>query len=53
MRKYQIVEYDKDYRTVADTFVMEFENLEQAEEWCRNKSWSGYTYYAKDIDEMD
>jgi len=43
--KYTITEYDRDYNTVTDFFDKEFSTREQAEEWCRNESWTGYSYH--------
>lgn len=40
-----IDEYDNDYRAVTDTFEKEFETLEEAEQWCRDNKWSGYSYF--------
>lgn len=40
-----ITEYDKDYRSYTDTIEKEFESLQEAEEWCRKASWSGYAYF--------
>ena len=42
---YTIAEFDRDYRTVSDTFHKKFDTKEQAEEWCRNAMWSGYSYH--------
>lgn len=40
-----INEYDKDYHTVTDTIEKEFDNLGQAQLWCKENSWSGYSYW--------
>lgn len=40
-----INEYDKDYNTITDYLEKEFDNFEQAELWCEENSWSGYSYW--------
>ncbi|XKX17412.1 hypothetical protein MVUOKPPV_CDS0015 [Klebsiella phage phi1_175008] len=39
-----IDEFDKDYRTITNNFEKEFDSMQEAEEWCKEASWSGYTY---------
>lgn len=41
-----IAELDRDYRVVTDTFYMKFNSDEEAEAYCREKSWTGFSYYA-------
>lgn len=40
-----IVKFDNDYHTMTDSFDKEFTSIEEAEQWCKDESWSGYTYY--------
>lgn len=41
-----VIEFDRDYRVVTDTEFMDFPSNEDADKYARDKSWSGYTYYA-------
>lgn len=43
-----IVEFDKDYRTVTATEYRDFETDKEAKTYAREKSWSGFDYYAYD-----
>ena len=45
MKSFDIVEVDKDYNTVSRIFTMQFADLKEADEWCRNESWTGYFYF--------
>jgi hypothetical protein len=47
MPLYSITEVDRDYRTVSGHEVKAFENRAQADEWCRNASWTGYHYFVE------
>lgn len=40
-----INEYDRDYHTVTDTLDKEFSSLVEAELWCKENTWSGYSYW--------
>lgn len=40
-----INKFDNDYHTITDHFNREFTSVEEAEQWCEDESWSGYTYY--------
>lgn len=40
-----IDEYDRDYGTVVGYLEKDFETLEDAEVWCKENSWSGYSYW--------
>lgn len=40
-----INEVDNDYRAVTATLEKEFGTLEEAQQWCRDKRWSGYSYF--------
>lgn len=41
-----VVELDRDYRTVTDTEFKDFQSNEDADRYAREKSWTGYEYYA-------
>ena len=43
--KYKIVEVDKDYHVVSETFFRDFDTIEEAEEYCRKSGGGGYAYY--------
>lgn len=47
METFEIVEVDRDYNTITNILEMSFINLEEAEEWCRKESWTGYFYYVR------
>lgn len=47
MKQFEIVEVDKDYNTVSRIFDMVFDNLEEAKEWCRKESWTGFFYFVR------
>lgn len=49
MIKFQIIEFDRDYRTVTGSIVKKFKSKKDADSWCQKESWSGYDYYAKEI----
>lgn len=39
-----IDEFDRDYRTITNSLEKEFDSIQEAEEWCKEASGSGYTY---------
>lgn len=41
-----IVEFDRDYRVVTDTELKDFSSNEEANSYAKDKSWTGYEYYA-------
>lgn len=43
--KFRIIEIDRDYRAWSDTLYKEFDSLEEAENWCRDESRTGYDYH--------
>lgn len=45
--KYEIIEFDRDYRTVTRRTEMEFASDSEADAYCDEKSWTGYDYHAK------
>ena len=45
MKKFEIVEIDKDYNAWVNTQLLEFETREDAEKYARDISWSGSYYY--------
>lgn len=40
-----IDEYDRDYHTVTRSFEKEFDTIKEAEQWCNENNWSGYSYF--------
>lgn len=40
-----IIEFDKDYHTVTGSEVKEFASIEEAQTYCHEESWSGYSYF--------
>ena len=46
MSKYTalINEFDKDYRSYSGEVTISVSSWEEAEEWCKKESWSGYMY---------
>jgi hypothetical protein len=44
---YTIVEVDRDYRVVTGVETKVFESKEAAEQYAREKSWTGYDYYVE------
>jgi hypothetical protein len=49
MRKFEIIEVDRDYRKVTGAEVKEFPSKADADAYCRKESWTGYTYYAREV----
>jgi len=49
--KFTIVEFDKDYKVVTGTAVKKFNSLEEAEEYCKKESWSGYYYFVENLND--
>jgi hypothetical protein len=45
--KFIVTEVDRDYNTITETKIMEFETQQEADTWCRNETWTGYYYYNK------
>jgi len=45
MRKFEIVEIDRDYRAWVSSEILEFEDLAAANKYCTEQSWSGYDYF--------
>jgi hypothetical protein len=44
MIKVVIEEWDNDYNRMTHSFVREFKSIEHAKQYCRDETWSGYTY---------
>ena len=45
MIRVSIVEIDRDYNCYVGSEIMEFRNLVEAEQYCRDSKWSGNSYY--------
>jgi hypothetical protein len=43
--KFVVTEVDKDYNVISSTKIVEFDNVEEADAWCRKETWSGYYYF--------
>jgi Cys-tRNA synthase (O-phospho-L-seryl-tRNA:Cys-tRNA synthase) len=50
-KKFVVTEVDRDYNTVSDSKIMEFETQQEADAWCRNETWTGHYYYNKALEE--
>jgi len=48
MKLFEIIEFDKDYRTVTDYFEKPFSSIEEAEKWAKGQSCSGIAYYVRE-----
>jgi len=46
--KIEIVEVDNDYHCVTDIIFKDFDNIKEAEEWCKEESWTGKYYFVRD-----
>ena len=44
MLLFNIVEFDNDYKTKTGEEFMRFQSLNHAKIWCKDNTWSGYTY---------
>ena len=42
--KYEVVVFDRDYRTVTDSYYIEFVNEDEAKRYAENNSWTGEDY---------
>lgn len=42
--KFEIIEVDRDYRTITNTLFKYFDTEKDADKWCEEKSWTGYDY---------
>jgi hypothetical protein len=40
----EIIEWDKDYNCLSDKEILDFNSVEQAHQYCKDKSWGGYSY---------
>lgn len=47
MKEYTIIEIDLDYGTKTDEFEYEAASKEEAEQYCKDKSWTGFHYFVK------
>ena len=45
MERFNIVKFDKDYRTVSSFFSRVFPSKLEAIQWCNEQSWAGFDYY--------
>lgn len=45
--KFEVTEVDRDYNTITGSKIMEFDNQQEADDWCRNETWSGHYYFNK------
>lgn len=45
--KFEVTEVDRDYNTITKTTIMEFASQQEADDWCRKETWSGYYYFNK------
>lgn len=45
MKTFTIIEFDRDYRRVSDTLYKSFNDLTEAEQWCKDNSWTGHLYW--------
>lgn len=49
MASFLISVVDNDYYRVVREYVMEFKNREGSEKYCRELTWSGHTYYCREL----
>lgn len=42
---FQVSEFDNDYHAFAGYVYVKADSLAQAEEWCQNRNWTGYSYF--------
>lgn len=49
MTEFEIIEVDRDYRTVTNVYRKEFKSKKDAQEYCEKKSWAGYYYFVKEL----
>ena len=42
---FEIKKVDNDYNTVVDTYYLEAHSPEQAEKYCEEATWTGYSYF--------
>jgi hypothetical protein len=47
MLRFSILEVDNDYHAISGREVKGFATREQADVWCREKSWTGYHYFVE------
>ncbi|MGX1418353.1 hypothetical protein AB7M43_008445 [Bradyrhizobium elkanii] len=45
MPMFEIIEVDRDYRTISGIEDREFVSKEAADKWCEESSWTGYRYF--------
>ena len=43
--KYEVTVWDNDYRTLVDSFYLDFVNEDEAKRYAKNNSWTGESYY--------
>lgn len=43
-----IIEVDRDYNVPIGWSVKEFNSIEEAKEWCKKETWTGYEYHIDD-----
>jgi hypothetical protein len=47
--RFEIVEIDRDYNAYVGSEFIEFESQEDADAYCKDRTWSGVSYYADKI----
>lgn len=48
--KYEVIVVDRDYRTVTDSYYIDFVNEDEAKRYAENNSWTGEDYYVKKVE---
>ena len=49
--KVEIFEFDKDYHTITDSYIIEVESVAEAIQHCNDRDWSGYSYSYKILED--
>lgn len=49
LKRFEIVEIDRDYHTVSGIEYMDFPSKAAADAYCKRESWTGYRYFAKEV----
>lgn len=49
LKRFEIIEFDRDYHTVTDREYKNFSSQTEADLWCEENSWTGYDYFAKEV----
>ena len=49
---FELKKVDNDYNSVVDTYYLEADSTEEATQYCKDLTWSGYSYFINKVLEI-